>query len=44
MFIVLLKFSSNRAQAAQLMAAHDEWIARGFADGAFLVVGTLQPR
>jgi uncharacterized protein YciI len=44
MFIVLLKFSSNRAQAAQLMAAHDEWIARGFADGAFVAVGTLQPR
>jgi uncharacterized protein YciI len=44
MFIVLLRFSSNKAKAGELMAAHNEWIARGFADGAFLLVGSLQPR
>jgi uncharacterized protein YciI len=43
MFIVLLKFSSNKAQAAQFMAGHNEWIRRGFDDGVFLVVGGLQP-
>jgi uncharacterized protein YciI len=44
MFIVLLKFSSQKAKAGELMAAHNEWLARGFADGAFLPAGSLQPR
>lgn len=43
MFIVLLKFSSNKGQAGQFMAGHNEWIKRGFDDGVFLVVGSLQP-
>jgi len=43
MFIVLLKFSSNKGQAGQLMEGHKEWIKRGFDDGVFLVVGSLQP-
>lgn len=43
MFIVLLKFSNNKSQANQLMSGHKEWIQRGFADGVFLVVGSLQP-
>lgn len=43
MFIVLLKFSDNKSQAGQLMAGHKEWIQRGFADGVFLMVGSLQP-
>lgn len=44
MFIVLLRFSGNKAKAGELMAAHNEWIARGLADGAFLLVGSLKPR
>lgn len=44
MFIVLLKFSSKKEKAGELMAAHNEWLARGFADGAFLVAGSLKPR
>jgi uncharacterized protein YciI len=44
MFIVLLKFSNNRGKAGELMAAHNEWIQQGMADGAFLFVGSLQPR
>ncbi|KPK56157.1 MAG: hypothetical protein AMS22_02215 [Thiotrichales bacterium SG8_50] len=44
MFIVLLKFSDNNAQAAQSMDAHNEWIERGFEDGVFLLVGSLQPQ
>ena len=43
MFIVLLKFSDNKAQAGQFMEGHNEWIKRGFDDGIFLVVGSLQP-
>ena len=44
MFIVLLRFSDNRALAAQHAPAHGEWIQRGFDDGVFLLVGSLQPR
>ncbi len=43
MFIVLLKFSSNKGQAGQFMEGHKEWIKRGFDDGVFLVAGSLQP-
>jgi uncharacterized protein YciI len=43
MFIVLLKFSDNKGQAGQFMDGHNEWIKRGFDDGVFLLVGSLQP-
>ncbi len=43
MFIVLLKFSSNKGQAGQFMAGHKEWIKRGLDEGIFLLVGSLQP-
>ena len=43
MFMVLLKFSENKAQASQLMEAHNAWIKQGFDDGVFLLVGSLQP-
>ena len=43
MFIVLLKFSSNKEQAGQLMEGHKQWIKRGFDEGVFLLVGNLQP-
>lgn len=43
MFIVLLKFSDNKAKAGEYMEAHNEWIQRGFDDGVFLLVGGLQP-
>jgi uncharacterized protein YciI len=43
MFITLLKFAGNRAAAPEFMAAHNEWIAKGFADGVFLCVGSLTP-
>jgi uncharacterized protein YciI len=43
MFIVLLKFSSNQGRASQFMNGHNEWINRGFADGVFFLVGSLQP-
>jgi uncharacterized protein YciI len=43
MFIVLLKFSDNKSQAGQFMEGHNEWIKRGFDDGVFVLVGSLQP-
>ena len=43
MFVVLLKFSDNKAKAGQFMEGHKEWIKRGFDDGVFLLVGSLQP-
>ncbi|MBO6813931.1 MAG: hypothetical protein JJ891_03645 [Rhizobiaceae bacterium] len=43
MFITFLKFSDNRAAAPRYMAAHNEWIAKGFSDGVFLCVGSLEP-
>ena len=43
MFIILLKFAANRAQAGQFMQGHNEWIKRGFDEGVFLLVGGLQP-
>lgn len=43
MFVVLLRFSGNRAAAGALMEGHKAWIKRGFEDGVFLIVGSLQP-
>ncbi len=44
MFIVLLKFSSNKAQAGQFMDGHKAWLKRGFDDGVFLLAGSLKPQ
>jgi uncharacterized protein YciI len=43
MFIVLLRFSTNKSQAGEFMAKHNAWIKRGFDDGVFLLTGSLQP-
>ncbi|MGQ2902924.1 MAG: YciI family protein [Neoaquamicrobium sediminum] len=43
MFVTFLKFADNRAAAAEFMAAHNDWIAKGFSEGVFLCVGSLQP-
>ena len=43
MFVVLLRFSANKAAAAEFMAGHQEWIQRGLDDGTFLLVGSIQP-
>jgi uncharacterized protein YciI len=42
MFVVLLKFSGNKAQAGQFMESHKNWIKRGFDEGVFLLAGSLQ--
>lgn len=41
MFITFLKFTDIRAAAPEFMAAHNDWIAHGFSDGAVLAVGSL---
>lgn len=43
MFVVLLKFSDNKSRAAEFMEGHNAWVKRGFDDGVFLLVGSLQP-
>ena len=43
MFIVLLKFSTNKAMAREYMAAHNEWLGQGFDAGVFLLAGSIQP-
>ena len=43
MFVVLLRFSDNKAQAGEFMDGHKAWIKQGFDDGVFLLSGSLQP-
>ena len=44
MYVVFLRFSSNKSKASEFMAAHNEWIQRGLDDGGFLIVGSLQSK
>lgn len=41
MHIILLKFGNNKLAASQFMEAHNAWIAKGFDDGIFHSVGSL---
>lgn len=43
MYLVQLKFAANKAAAPQFMDAHNAWIGEGFADGVFLLTGSLAP-
>ncbi len=43
MFVVLLRFSDNKAQAGKFMEGHVAWMKRGFDDGVFLLTGGIQP-
>lgn len=43
MFIVLLEFSENKANAGSHMQEHIAWVQRGFDDGIFLLAGSLKP-
>jgi len=43
MYIILLRFSRNRQAAADHMAGHKAWLAKGFEDGAFLMAGSIGP-
>ena len=41
MFVITLKFSDNKSNAAQFMDAHKQWIKSGFDEGVFLLSGSL---
>jgi len=41
-FIITLTFA-DKSRAGALMDGHNEWIQQGFADGVFLLVGSLLP-
>ena len=43
MYVVLLRFSANKAKAPEHMAAHREWIKKGVDEGVFLLVGSIRP-
>jgi len=43
MFVILLKFSENKSKAGEFMQGHNKWIKKGFDEGVFLLVGSLQP-
>lgn len=43
MFVVILKFSANKAKAPALMEGHNAWLKRGFDAGIFLLSGSIQP-
>jgi uncharacterized protein YciI len=42
MFVVLLRFAAKRSEAGRFMDGHKQWIAQGFDDGVFMLVGSLQ--
>jgi uncharacterized protein YciI len=42
MYVVLLRFSADKALAAEHMAAHREWIRTGVDEGVFLLVGSIR--
>lgn len=42
MYVVLLRFSVNKAQASEHMAGHQDWIRRCMEDGVFLLVGSIR--
>ncbi|MER7901504.1 hypothetical protein ABTX62_37060 [Streptomyces sp. NPDC096046] len=43
MYVALLRFSTNKAAAAEHMAGHQNWIRQGVEDGVFVLIGSLEP-
>lgn len=43
MYVVLLRFGSNKSRAPEHMAGHQEWITAGIDDGVFVLVGSIRP-
>ena len=44
MFVIQLRFSTNKANASQFIDGHNAWLKDGFAKGTFLLAGTIQPK
>jgi len=42
MFVVTLRFA-DKTKAPQFTDGHNAWVKRGFDDGIFVLVGSLQP-
>lgn len=43
MFVVTLRFSTNRDAAARFMAGHNAWLKQGFSEGVFALAGSIVP-
>ena len=43
MFVILLRFTDNKAKAVEFMDDHLAWAKRGMDDDVFLTIGSLQP-
>ncbi len=43
MFVIFLRFTEHKAKTPAFMAAHNAWLAEGFAAGDFLLSGGLAP-
>ncbi|WP_395751371.1 YciI family protein [Prosthecobacter sp.] len=43
MFIIFLHLTEKKTRAAEFMEGHKAWIKRGFAEGVFLLTGSLEP-
>ncbi|HVZ32408.1 MAG TPA: hypothetical protein VG963_08280 [Polyangiaceae bacterium] len=43
MFVVVLRFSTQKEQAGAFIDVHKAWIDQGIHDGVFLLVGSLKP-
>lgn len=41
MYVILLRFSDNKAAADQYLADHQEWLQRGLDDGVVLLAGPV---
>jgi uncharacterized protein YciI len=44
LFIITLTLTEQKTKAPEYMAAHNAWIAKGFEEGVFLMVGSLKPQ
>ena len=44
MYIITLTLTEQKTKAPDFMAAHNDWIARGFDAGIFVLVGSLKPQ
>jgi uncharacterized protein YciI len=42
MYVVLLRFADNANRAGEFIDGHNAWVERGFAEGVFLLVGSLR--
>lgn len=43
MFVIVLRLTEKKNEAAPFMDGHKAWIRKGVDDGVFLLVGSLQP-